>query len=193
MKIRILNTILLLVAQQMAVHSQDLSRIDLKQNSTSRIFVSYLFGGQIYNDHFLYNPGLSAQYTQSYKVSKSFEAGLGVGYISMINESFIPIYLEAFGYKNKSYNSPFIKFQMGYSPAWYKNKEFPSDYQLSGGLYFSAGLGRKIRLRNRYSVLFYWSYCHQSGSINYLIFGNNDYYSSVSYDYFMISFGMMRE
>ena len=160
---------------------------------TSRLCASYVVGGQFFNDHFLYNPGFSGQFTQSYRVAEFFEAGVGAGYLGLMDESFVPFYLEAYGYRKKQRNSPVIRFQAGYSAAWFHEDHFPADYQLGGGFYLSAGLGRKIQVGTRYSVLFHWSYCHQSGSISYQIFGGEDYSAPVSYDMLKLTFGIMRE
>ena len=193
MEKRIISSVFLLITFQMFILSQNQEESTRESQMTSKVYISYLLGGQFYNDHFLYNPGFSALFTQSYKLTNSLEAGIGSGYTSLLNESFIPFYVEAFGYKKNKQNSPVIRFQLGYAAAWYRNKDYPTDYVLNGGLYFNAGMGRKIQLRNRYSVLFHWSYCHQSGSISYQVFGNNDYSSSASYDMFQISFGIIRD
>jgi len=159
---------------------------------TSRLNVSYLFGGQFYNDHFIYNPGFSIQYAHNYKVSKSFEAGIGSGYIHLTEESFVPVYVEVLGYKKHSKNSPFIRFQMGGSAAWYRNDNYPSDYDLKGRIFFSAEMGRRIQINERYSVLFQWALVHISALVEYQIFDGKDYSSLANYDMLQLSFGIMR-
>ncbi len=159
---------------------------------TSRLNVSYQFGGQLYNDHFVYNPGFSTQFTQSYKLTKSLEAGIGTGYFHLLDESFIPFYLEVLGYKKNSRNSPLIRFQLGGTAAWYRSNNYSSDYSTSGRLFFSAGMGRRIQINERYSVLFQWSLCHISTLVEYQIFGGRDYNSLASYDMLQLSFGIMR-
>jgi hypothetical protein len=172
---------------------QDLEDREKTSPLSSRLSLSYLVGGQLFNDHFLYNPGISALFTESYRITGSFEAGLGSGYVSLIDERFVPVYLEAFGYKKKGKNSPVIRFQAGFSSAWFGNEHFSAEYKLKGGLYFTAGMGRKIDLKNRYSILFLWSYYHQSGSINYQVFNGDNYSTPVNYDMIQLSFGIMRD
>ncbi|RLD27198.1 MAG: hypothetical protein DRI70_04755 [Bacteroidetes bacterium] len=192
-KIRIIQTMLVILTCHMGAIAQGKPDSEEKQPFSSKIYMSYIFGAQIYNDNVLYNPGVSVLFTQSYSLSGNIDLGVGSGYTSMGNERFVPFYLEAYGFKKMSSNSPIIKFQFGYSAAWYKNTEALSDYNLNGGIYFSAGMGRQIPLNNRYSLLFHWSYCHQSGKVDYQIFGNQDYSEQVNYDMIKISIGFIRK
>ena len=159
---------------------------------SSRLDLSYMFGGQFYNDHFVYDPGIGVQFTQSFKVSSHFEAGIGTGYISLMNENFIPVYMEAFGYRKDRSSSPVVRFQLGGVVAWLNTAHYPADYSMNGGIFFSAGMGRKIELKRRYSVLFQWSVTHISARINYQVFGNSDYSSLAHYDMLQLSLGLIR-
>ena len=183
---------LFLLIQQGTLWMDARSQTAEESQFTSRLNVSYLFGGQFYNDHFIYNPGFSIQYAQSYKVSKSFEAGIGSSYIHLMDESFVPVYVEVLGYKKNSWNSPFIRFQLGGTAAWYRSDTYPSDYDLKGRIYFSAGMGRKIQINERYSVLFHWALVHVSALVEYQIFDGTDYSSLANYDLLQLSFGIMR-
>lgn len=193
MKIRIIPFILVIITQQLVAYSQEIADPVEKYQMSSKIYMSYIFGAQLYNDNALYNPGISALFTQSYKLSGNLDLGIGSGYTSLMNERFVPFYVEVFGYRKKRSNSPVIKFQFGYSAAWYGMNDYPSDYELNGGFYFNAGMGRQIRLKNKYSILFHWSFCHQSGKVNYQIFGNQDYSDVVNYDMIQIGIGFIRE
>ena len=113
---------------------------------TSRLNASYQLGGQVYNDHFVYNPGFSTQFTQSYKLTESFEVGIGTGYFHLLDDSFIPYYFEVLGYKKNGRNSPLMRFQVGGTSAWYRSNNYPSDYSTSGRFFFSAGMGRKFKM-----------------------------------------------
>jgi len=189
------KTLIILVAflvQGSFVLSQEQVEEDSNGRLSSRFDLSYMFGGQFYNDHFVYDPGVSVQFTQSYRVTESFEAGLGTGYISLMNENFIPIYLEAFAYKKNKSNTPVIRFQAGAVVAWFNTANYPTDYSMDGILFFSAGMGRKISLKNRYSILFQWSITHITARISYPIFGSQDYASLANYDMLQLSFGILR-
>lgn len=193
MRLRRLKYIVLILFTQAAfAFSQDESETEKEALLTSRLDLSYMFGGQFYNDHFVYDPGPAVQFTLNYKVSKSFEAGLGTGCISLMNENFIPIYIEAFGYKKNKKSPPIIRFQLGGAVAWFNTANYPSDYSMDGGIFFSAGMGRKILLKNRYSILFQWSITHITARVNYQIFGASDFTSLANYDMFQLSFGVIR-
>jgi len=191
LRIRILLIILGIISQQMIAFSQETTDSEKKLPLSSKLYMSYVFGAQLYNDNALYNPGLSVLFTESYRVSSNIDIGIGSGYTSLTGERFIPIFIEAFGNKNSISNSPIIKFQFGYSAAWYKQYDYPSDYNLNGGVYFSAGMGRRFWLRNRYSILFHWSYCHQSANVEYQVFGGHNYSNMVYYDMIKISMGVI--
>lgn len=190
---RIIYILIVLFSQGAFAFSQEQSDPDGNGHLTSRLDLSYMFGGQFYNDHFVYDPGFGVQFTLNYKVTKSFEAGLGTGYISLMNENFIPIYAEAFAYKKNSRNSPVIRFQLGGAVSWFNTANYPSDYSMNGGVFFSAGMGRKIPLNHRYSILFHWSITHISARVNYQIFGSNDFSSLAHYDMLQLSFGVIRD
>ena len=190
---RIIYILLILFAQEAFAFSQEQSETDGNGPLSSRLDLSYMFGGQFYNDHFVYDPGVGVQFTLNYKVSKSFEAGFGTGYISLMNENFIPIYIEAFAYKKNNRTSPVIRFQLGGVVAWFNTANYPSDYSMDGGIFFSAGMGRKIPLKKRYSILFQWSISHISAKVNYQIFGSRDFASLAHYDMLQLSFGVIRD
>jgi hypothetical protein len=163
-----------------------------KHRFSSKLSLSYIAGVQLYNDYILYNPGYSVLFTESYRLVDNVEIGMGSGYLSLQNERFIPVYIDAVGYKKNSINTPVIRFQLGYSAAWFRMVTEFSDYKLAGGLYFSAGMGRQFRLNDRYSVLFHWSYCHQSARALYQVFGIPDYAEGVNYDMIRLSFEIIR-
>lgn len=187
-----LTGIIIFLIFQINTFAQDEDKSLDKKPLHTRLDVSYGFGGQIYNDNFIYNPGYSLHMINSIPLHKDFELGFGVGYTAFENENFIPIYLEALGYKKKKKNAPFVNFQLGYSIGWDTQTNSMENYEMNGGIYFSAGLGRRIELSNHYSVLFQWSLCHQFASINYSIFGEGNYKETVNYDMLKITFGIIR-
>ncbi len=192
MKIRKLFFIVLLSFCQILGFSQENDSTKELYRLRTRLDVSYLFGGQLYNDNFIYNPGYNIQFTNSLQLHKDFEVGIGTGYTSLVNERFVPIYIETLGYKKNKKNSPFIKFQVGYSFGWNNNTSSLQNYKMKGGIYFNAGVGRKIELNERYSVLFHWGYCHQFASLEYNIFEGREYSESVSFDMLQITFGLIK-
>jgi hypothetical protein len=161
-------------------------------SSYQRIDISYAIGGQIYNDNFIYNPGGSFQTTFGFHVNKDVAIGIGAGYQAFEDEKFIPIYAEVLGYKKQKNNAPFIKMQMGYSLGW--SDAFPDNinYDYSGGVFIDVGMGRKINLKNNYSIMFHWSYRHQFATMEYETYGNETYTQNLNYDMIVISLGIMK-
>ena len=156
-----------------------------------RLDVSYIIGAQLYNDNFLYNPGIATQVSYGIKVSKAVGIGLGVGYTGLTKERFIPIYAEAFGQKKNKKNAPFVKFQAGYSLGWNSSTSANSNYEMKGGPYFNAGLGRKIEFNDNYALLFSWSYSHQFARMEYDVFGGKEYSEPVNYDMLWVTIGLL--
>lgn len=155
------------------------------------INASYAFGGQLYNDNFIYNPGYSVQFSAGKKIHEDVLLGVGAGFMSLTNENFIPIYVEIIGNKKHKNNAPFIRFQGGYSIGWNSTTTAYENYDFDGGVFINAGIGRKIKLNNDYSLLFHWSYCHQFANIDYSVFGRQEISQTVYYDMIQISLGLL--
>ncbi len=157
----------------------------------TRLDVSYILGAQVYNDLFLYNPGYSTQLTTSLQLQKTFDVGIGAGYTQLSNERFVPIYIEAIGYKKKKENSPAIKFQLGYSLGWSTLATNQENFDMNGGLYFNAGIGRKFAVNDQFSVLFHWSYSHQFAKMKYTVFESKPYSEVLSFEMLQLSIGVI--
>ena len=158
-----------------------------------RIDISYCFGGQVYNDNFIYNPGISFQYVYGFMQNKYVGIGIGYGFQTFKNERFTPLYLEAIGYKKKNTNTSFIKMQIGYSIGWYEGNVNLIGYKYSGGFFIDTGVGRKISLNNGFSLFFHWSYRHQFAKIEYEVFGTQQYSEILNYDMLVISLSLLKE
>ena len=156
-----------------------------------RIDFSYIIGAQLYNDNFLYNPGISTQVSSGIKVSKDVGLGIGIGYTSLTKERFIPLYFEAYGQKKNKKNAPFVKFQAGYSIGWNSSTNANSNYEMKGGPYFNAGLGRKIEFNDNYALMLSWSYSHQFARMEYDVFETKVYSEPVNYDMLWITIGLL--
>ena len=166
----------------------------LKEKSYYQTFnLSYIVGGQIYNDNFLYNQGYSCKTSFGKKINSDISIGLGTGCMLLTNEGFIPVYIDILGRKKNKDNAPFIKFQGGYSFGWNNSSSSNQHYKINGGLFINAGLGRMIKANEKFSFLFYWSYCHQFAEMEYEIFGENSYSEILNYDMLHISIGLLFE
>lgn len=152
---------------------------------------SYVFGAQIYNDNFLYNPGGAIQASGGWKIHKDLFAGIGTGYTQLQKERFVPIYLEAIGFRKKKAKSTFVKFQTGYSYGWMEQETYQQDFEMKGGLYFSACIGQKIPVNDQFSLLFQLAYTHQYGLMEYEVFGSKDYQSELNFEMLWFTVGIM--
>ena len=164
------------------------------RNTFQRIDASYIIGGQIYNDNFIYNPGLSLNMTYGIYLTSDVSIGFGAGYQSFENERFIPIYGEILGYKkHKNTSAPFIRMQMGYGIGWSEN--FPANihYKYSGGPFIDIGMGRKFKINDRHSLIMQWSYRHQFARLEYETYGAEMYSQNLNYDMIVITIAFMTD
>lgn len=153
--------------------------------------VSYNFGGQVYNDNFIYNPGFAVSYSIGKQVHEDVAVGLGGGYLSLSKERFVPLFIEVYGNKKSKENAPFIRFQAGYSLGWNDEVGMNQNYELEGGAYINLGMGRRIVMNDKLTMLFHWSYCHQFAEMEYNIFNGADYSEVLNYDMLQISLGII--
>lgn len=168
-------------------------KADKKKSYYHRIDASYIIGAQVFNDNFVYNPGASITSSFGHYINKNVGVGLGVGYKQFESETFLPIYCEISGHKTNKSNTPIINMQLGYSIGWSTRTTGTESYDFNGGIFISAGVGRKIKLKKNYSVLLHWSYQHQFASMDYAIFNTQSYREVLNYDMIVISLGFIRE
>ena len=156
-----------------------------------RLDASYVFGGQIYNNNFIYNPGFSFSASMGLKLNESVAVGAGAGYYKLENENFIPLFVEATGCRKNKENSPMITMQVGYAPAWSAG-HLQQNYKFRGGIYIDAGMGRRYNVNKNLALYFHWSYRHQFARMEYQIFGDQQYSEALNYDMLVISLGIIR-
>ncbi len=171
-----------------AIHGKGQDTIPTYQ----RLEAAYIFGGQIYNNTMIYNPGFSFQGAYGRMLNESVGVGLGTGYMHFEHENFMPLFIEVLGYKKNKASTPLIRMQIGYSFAWYSGNMELEGYDFHGGVYFDAGVGRKIGINAEYSILFHCSYRHQFAHMKYEVFGGQDYNEAMNYDMLVISVGLIR-
>lgn len=158
-----------------------------------RLDATYVFGGQVYKNNFVYKPGFSLQVSHGFVVNESVNVGAGLGYVNLKDEHFLPVFIEVLGSRKRKQTSPTIKMQIGYAPGWDTGGMKPEGYHFRGGMYISAGLGRKIPVGPNYSLYFHWSYRHQFARSDYKVFGGQKYTEDLNYDMFVISLGLIRD
>lgn len=152
-----------------------------------KVSASYIFGGQLYNNSFIYDPGYSLNVSIGTKLNRDIKLGVGSGLINLSTEHFTPVFAELIAYKGKKDNTPFISFQAGY--AWVTDSQTDdfTNYKLQGGVYFNAGMGRKIDVNEHSAILISWSYCHQFASMEYKLYDRTDYHEPINYNMLFLS------
>jgi hypothetical protein len=165
---------------------------DSLNTTYQRFDASYVFGGQVYNNNFIYNPGFSFQSTYGIQLNESVAVGLGTGYTFLKDEHFMPFFIEASGSRKNKYGSPTVTMQFGYAHGWYTGDIPNVNYDFRGGFFIDAGLGRKIPINRGYSFYFHWSYRHQFARMSYEVFGGQEFTESLNYDMLVISLGLIR-
>jgi hypothetical protein len=171
--------------------AQDQEKESIFSNAYQKIDLSYLFGVQVYNNNIIYSPGYTIHLSHGYAVNKDIRAGIGVGLIDSEDVGFIPVYAELIGNKSNKANTPFIKFQLGYSFINKSDTDLLTEYDLEGGFYFNAGIGRKIEVNDKFSMLFHWSYSHQFAEMEYNVFGDQENSEELNYDMILITIGVL--
>lgn len=157
----------------------------------TKLELGYLFGGQIYNDNFSYNPGIQAQGSFGFSLNNRVNLGIGMGYYQLTHERFIPIFAEVIGYTHGSNKySHLISMQLGYSPAWYSEQVGYSGYAYKGGIYFDTGIGMQRIINNSSAIYFRLSYRHQFAKISYELFQGTRYSETLNYDLLNIAIGI---
>jgi hypothetical protein len=174
--------------QSQAADPEDTDSLNMYQ----RVSLSYAVGGQIYNNNLIYNPGFSIQTSFGWMLNELVGVGVGAGCLALSDESFLPVFVEAIGFKKDKKSSPVIKMQIGYSYGWYPGPIKAEGYKFRGGVYLDAGLGRKFEINQKYSILFQLSYCHQFAHMEYKIYGGQKYTQRMNFDMFLISLGFIR-
>lgn len=158
-----------------------------KFNPFHEVEASYLVGAQLYNEAFIYDPGISLFMTHGAYTNKSFRFGAGTG-IQMFEESrFIPVYAEVTAFTKKKSNSPLLNVQMGYSHGWSEDFSNLVEYEFKGGPFFSAGIGRRVPMGDKVSLIIKASYRHQFAKIKYEVFNTDNYMETVNYDMLSLS------
>jgi hypothetical protein len=162
-------------------------------NTYQGIDLSYVFGGQVYNNNLVYNPGFSLRTSYGLMINESVGLGFGAGYYALQHEHFLPLFFEAMGYKKNKANTPVIKMQIGYSIGWYSGAVNIEGYKFTGGVFIDAGIGRKIPLNDRLSLLFQCTYRHQFARMEYEVYATEQYIEVLNFDMLVISLGLIRD
>lgn len=159
----------------------------------TRIDFSYCFGGQVYNDNFNYNPGITIQGVYGYKLNSYVGIGAGIGYQQLTHENFLPVFFEVWGIRKDKKNPPSVRIQIGYAPGWYNQSVDLEGYSYRGGAFFDVGFGRNFLITEKWSVLFHLSYRHQFAAMKYEVYSTKEYKDVLNYDMLIFSLGIINK
>ena len=154
----------------------------------AHIDAGYIIGAQIYNDNFLYDPGISILGSYGRSISKRVNLGIGTGALLFEDATFLPAYAEFTGYSSGKKNPGFIVMQLGYSHGWNHNLEEFNDYSFRGGLMVGGGIGKRFELSKALDLAAFLIYRHQFARVEYEVFNRYRYREELNYD--MLSFGV---
>jgi len=183
----IIPVVLLMVSMSGAM-AHGFAKQDSIDRDYTRLDIAYIFGVQVYNDNFLYNPGFNLYGAYGRSIGEKFSAGLGTGLQHFSDEKFIPVFVDLTGRVSKKRNTRTIFMQCGYAFAWSDALlNFPNG-RLHGGIYLNAGIGRQFYICKGFSIILHISYRHQFAEIEYEIFDQHNYREQINYD--MLVFGL---
>ena len=185
-----MHKVIISVALLMVSMSNAMAHVSSKPESIvrdySRLDIAYIFGAQVYNDNFLYNPGFNLYGAYGIFINEKFSAGLGTGLQYFRNEKFIPVFIDLTGHISKKKNTRTLSLQCGYSFAWSNALRNFTKSRLNGGVYLNAGFGRKLYISEGFAIIFHIAYRHQFAEIEYEIFDQRTYRERINYDMLVI-------
>lgn len=193
--------ILSIIALTMMFSSAGFAQVETEEGKERlkkyhKLNLSYIIGGQLYNDNFLYSPGYSFSVVNGILLNKNVSLGLGVGGQFFKEEKFLPIYFDLTAYKNSKKHkkhSSFINTQLGYAIGWNTALSNMETYDFNGGVFISAGLGRKTKISDELSVMFQASYRHQFAELSYKVSGVKNYEETLNYDMLVLTVSLILE
>lgn len=166
---------------------KDKKEITLAYQLTS----GYAIGGQIVNESFLFESGISFELITHIRVTSRIYYGVGLGYERYDSETFLPLFLSFTGMTKKKDEGYYLSFQTGYSFAWDNAFNSYDNYNYMGGLLFNAGIGRMFEIKNKYRFLVNISLKHQFVRIDYQPLNSSSYTEIINYDMIIFKIGLL--
>jgi hypothetical protein len=153
--------------------------------------VGFSLGGQLSNDNFVYETGRLFQYTADVQVSTRVYYGLGIGVEKFDTETFVPLTASFKGLLKKKDSTPYLTAQLGYAFASNSNTNDYAGYSYRGGLLFSPGIGYKLSVKDKYSILFSVNYKHQFAMLKYETFYKQMFRDNLNFDLLSFRVGIL--
>ena len=134
----------------------------------SQLEIGAVRGIQLSKTFPILKSGAIANLKVSKELSPFVQIGAGLGYITLENENFTPIYAYFKGVKKKTSNSYFFEMAIGKSKG--ENKDFnPSlNTDFKGGTYFSPGIGYQYTINEKWAIASSVNYVMQKAELNQL-------------------------
>jgi hypothetical protein len=188
---QIVTTAFLLTVLLSDAFALETERPEKTRSDYIRLDVAYIFGAQIYNDNFLYNPGFNVYGIYGTSVNERVNVGLGTGVQLFQNETFIPVFIDLTGFIDKKKNTRLLSLQCGYSFAWSNALRNLRNSRLNGGIYLNAGFARKFFIDENFSIIPSISYRHQFAQIEYEVFNLEQYCEKINYDMLVVGISFL--
>jgi hypothetical protein len=143
----------------------------------------YLLGGQIYNESFSYNPGFSADVSAYYGLNETIFVGGGAGIAALVQkEQFVPLYLSFLGFTRAEKSGTYFLLNAGASVGSGDAYEALERFELNGGPFFKAGIGRRFVINN-FAFLMGVAFQHQWARGTFESAFGSSYSEPFNYDY----------
>lgn len=143
----------------------------------------YLLGGQFYNESFSYNPGFSADISAYYGLNETIFLGGGAGIAALVQrEQFIPLYLSFLGFTRAQKSGTYFLLNAGASLGSGDAYEAIERFELNGGPFFKAGIGRRFMI-NDFAFLMGVAFQHQWARGTFESAFGRSYSEPFNYDY----------
>lgn len=126
-----------------------------------------IMGGEISDGRFIHKSGKLLELIANFRFSNRVYYGFGGGVEVFKEETFIPVYVHFKGMLNKTSSTSFITAQIGYAAAENKSIYSFTNYQYSGGIFFSPGWGYRLNVKDKYSLMLGINFKHQFANIKY--------------------------
>lgn len=123
-------------------------------------------GGEVTDGLFLYRNAVLAEMSLNLKQGSKSYFGIGSGIEYFTKDHFIPLFLQYKGMAKNKNSSSFISIQAGYTFHGSIKRYSIMDVETKGGLFFSPGIGYKLKLE-KYLVLLSINYKHQFIRLRY--------------------------
>jgi hypothetical protein len=101
------------------------------------------------------------------------------------------LYASFKGLLKKKDSVPYLTAQVGYAFASNSNLYDYAGYSYRGGIVFSPGIGYKLNVKDKYSVLFSVNYKHQFAGVKYETFDKQVFRDHLNFDLLSFRVGIL--